>query len=81
MAYCGRCERKIDKDESESLLTFTNMIKRDTRTTQLCERCSMGFIEWFSSGNYIQKQINAEEAKETNKCLTTTNRTVLSAEQ
>jgi hypothetical protein len=24
----------------------------------------MGFIEWFSSGNYIQKQINAEEAKE-----------------
>ena len=26
----------------------------------------MGFVEWFSRGNYIQKQINAEEAKETN---------------
>ena len=63
MSFCGRCQRKIEKDESESLLTFTNLIKRDTRTTQLCERCSMGFIEWFSSGNYIQKQINAEEAK------------------
>ncbi len=63
MAYCGRCERKIDKDESESLLTFTNMIKRDTRTTQLCERCSASFIEWFASGNFVQKQINKEEYK------------------
>ena len=74
MSFCGRCQRKIEKDESESLLTFTNLIKRDTRTTQLCERCSMGFIEWFSSGNYIQKQINAEEAKETKWNTNTSNK-------
>ena len=74
MSFCGRCQRKIKKDESESLLTFTNLIKRDTRTTQLCERCSMGFIEWFSSGNYIQKQINAEEAKETKWNTNTSNK-------
>ena len=61
---CGRCQRVIKKDESDSILTFTNFLSRKTTTTDLCERCSMGFIEWFSSGNYIQKQINAEEAKE-----------------
>lgn len=62
---CGRCQRKIEEDESDSILTFTNFLSRKTTTTDLCERCSMGFIEWFSNGNYIQKQINAEEAKET----------------
>lgn len=34
----------------------------------------MGFIEWFSSGNYIQKQINAEEAKETKWKKNTSNK-------
>jgi hypothetical protein len=63
---CGRCKREIKVTESDSLLTFTNLVRMSTETVHLCERCSMGFIEWFSSGNYIQKQINAEEAKETN---------------
>lgn len=63
---CGRCQRVIKKDESDSILTFTNFFLRKTTTTELCERCSLLFIEWFSKGNYIQKQINAEEAKETN---------------
>jgi len=52
---CGRCQREIKKDESDSILTFTNFLSRKTTTTDLCERCSMGFIEWFSNGNYIQK--------------------------
>lgn len=78
---CGRCQREIKDNESDSLISFTNLIRAGTKTARLCERCSIGFIEWFSKGNYIQKQINAEEAKETNKCLTTTNRTALSAEQ
>lgn len=63
---CGRCQREIKDNESDSLISFTNLIRVCTKTARLCERCSMGFIEWFSSGNYIQKQINAEEAKETN---------------
>ena len=61
---CGRCQKKIKDSESESLVSFTNLIRAGTKTAILCERCSMGFIEWFSKGNYIQKQINAEEAKE-----------------
>lgn len=62
---CGRCQREIKEDESDSLLSFTNLIRlQGTKTARLCERCSLGFIEWFSKGNYIQKQINAEEAKE-----------------
>ena len=63
---CGRCQREIKDNESDSLISFTNLIRAGTKKQRLCERCSMGFIEWFSNGNYIQKQINAEEAKETN---------------
>lgn len=33
----------------------------NTKTAHLCERCSLGFIEWFAKGNYIQKQIAKEE--------------------
>lgn len=60
---CGRCGFEIKDDESESLITFTNLIRMNTRTAKLCERCSMGFVEWFAMGNYIQKKINKEEAK------------------
>lgn len=63
---CGWCQRKIKDGEIESLVSFTNLIRAGTKIARLCERCSLGLIEWFSKGNYIQKQINAEEAKETN---------------
>lgn len=60
---CSRCESEIKVSESDSLLTFTNLIKSNTKTARLCERCSLNFLQWFASGNYIQKQINAEETK------------------
>lgn len=62
---CRRCQREIKDNESDSLISFTNLIRAGTKTATLCERCSLEFIEWFSRENYIQKQINAEEAKET----------------
>ena len=58
---CGRCQRQIQVSESDSLLTFTNLVRMNPKTDHLCERCSLGFIEWFAKGNYIQKQIAKEE--------------------
>ena len=61
---CGRCQAKIKDDESESLISFTNFLRKGTKSANLCEKCSAGFIEWFASGNYIQKKINQEERQD-----------------
>lgn len=58
---CGRCGFEIKVSESESLITFTNLLRMNTKTAKLCEKCSMGFVEWFAAGNYVQKRINQEE--------------------
>lgn len=60
---CARCKKVIKKDESDSILTFTNFASRRTDSIDLCERCGLSFLEWFASGNYVQKKINNEERK------------------
>lgn len=59
---CGRCGFEIKESESESLISFTNIIRANTRTAPLCEKCSLAFLEWFANGNPIQRKINQEEA-------------------
>lgn len=58
---CRRCGSEIKVSESESLISFTNIDRANTRTATVCEKCSLAFVEWFANGNPIQKKINQEE--------------------
>lgn len=58
---CWRCLAPIKN--FRTTITYTVTAMGFSYVSELCEKCTAGFLEWYASGNYIQKKINEEETE------------------